>query len=165
MSTPKTHTMTAAQLRELLDYDPTTGLFVWRVRLSTARGPGDLAGSIKADGYIRIEIAGESFTASHLAWLYMTGAWPTDRIDHEDRHRSNNRWSNLRPATHKQNQENKTSIAASGVCGVGWFKGKWQAVIKHEKVKHYLGRFDTLLDAVAARKAAEHRFFTHHRGR
>jgi HNH endonuclease len=150
-------TFTLDRLHQVLRYDPATGVFMWL----EGRRKGKKAGSQKADGYVRIEIDGESYTASRLAWFYVTGAWPSNQIDHKDRCRSNNTWANLRPATHKQNQENKRTWASSGARGVEWFKGKWQATIKHNKQKKYLGRFDNIVDAFAARLCAERQLFTH----
>ena len=93
----------------------------------------------------------------------MTGAWPTERVDHRNGLHADNRWVNLREATCRQNNENRKPNGVTGVKGVIWFKGKWQAAIKADRKSIYLGRFDTLIDAAAARLRAERTLFTHHR--
>jgi hypothetical protein len=153
--------LTAQHLREVLHYEPDTGIFTW---LKTRRA-GAVAGSKKEDGYIRISIRGRDFKASRLAWLYMTGEWPSLLVDHEDRDRGNNRWRNLRQVTHKQNRENTTPTGhgTSGRIGVSWDsqKQRWLAHICHNYQLIRLGRHSTLIDAVAARMRSERLYFTH----
>lgn len=97
----------AIRIRELFDYEQDTGNFVRKFQANCADGkPGSIAGSLKKDGRIWIRIDGIKYTAHRLAWLYMTGSWPTDMIDHKDLNRENNAWSNLREATNSTNKMN-----------------------------------------------------------
>ena len=91
--------LTAARLRKMLHYDPETGVFT---RLWT----GNVTGCPDAKGYLRIAADGRSYRAHRLAVLYMTGAWPSEQIDHINQVRTDNRWSNLRPATNGENGAN-----------------------------------------------------------
>jgi hypothetical protein len=133
-----------SDLRLMLDYNPENGVFTWLVNKGRAKA-GDVAGSIGGEGYIIIA----KTLAHRLAWIWMTGAVPRI-VDHEDRIRTNNRWSNLRPASKAQNAVNsKLNIRnVSGLRGVSWHKGgrKWQA---HCGPK-YLGLFASAGDAHAA---------------
>lgn len=109
--------LTAARLRQLLRYDPTTGAFVrlqdsfagefGNVKMASA---GDIAGCLMANGYIAISVDGTAYLGHRLAWLHETGAWPEDLIDHRDGVRSNNRWLNLRPATQARREQLRTFI-------------------------------------------------------
>ena len=136
-------------LKKHLHYDPDTGVFT-----RVTRRPGEVAGTLRKDGYIQISVCGELHLAQRLAWLYMTGAWPTGIVDHEDTNRSNNRWLNLREATHMQNLHNaKQSVAnTSGVKGVSWDAavGKWRAQIALKGAKYRLGYFTDIAEAEAA---------------
>jgi hypothetical protein len=150
--------LTQTRLRELLDYDPLTGMF--RYRTSLRRGwSGKVAG--KAGGYRLIVIDGEKFRAARLAWLYMTGNWPDEDVDHIDRNRSNDAWNNLRSATRSQNMANtyRYSSNTSGYRGVTWdnFTGKWRAQVFRNYRNFYCGLHDTPEEAAQARdaKAAE----------
>ena len=99
--------LTAEWLRAVLDYDPKTGLFHWRIDRGGRKARiGALAGSFDATGYIQIMIDGKNYKAHRLAWLYVTGNWPIGDIDHLNGERANNRWSNLREATKSINQQN-----------------------------------------------------------
>lgn len=144
-------------LQSLLDYEPHTGLFFWLVNRGSVQ-KGDLAGFLDDKGYIRICINGRGYRAHRLAFLYMTGRWPKETIDHKDRVRTNNEWSNLREATHFE-QGNNHSYIGNGltkVRGVQFYRGKYRGQIWDNKVKKnfHIGTFDNLEDAkIAVAKA------------
>lgn len=152
------------RLRELLHYEPETGIFTWRVDRYRKKTAGQVAGNFRCDGYIGICIEGVIYLAHRLAWLYVKGFWPVDQIDHKDRDRINNRFDNLRESSNKQNNENRILQAntASGIMGVSWMpkSKKWQVGIKHNGVRKHLGCFDSLLDAAAVRIRAEREVFS-----
>jgi hypothetical protein len=145
--------MNAEQLRELLDYDPNTGVFVWRVSRSRTSA-GSVAGSKNTHGYWQIRACGKLYYAHRLAWLYMYGTWPKDQIDHIDGNRVNNRIENLREATNTENQQNRglSPSNISGFTGVHWANRecKWRAQIRHQRKLHHLGFFDTPEEAHTA---------------
>lgn len=136
----------APTLRALLDYDPITGLFRWRNDRSNVKA-GSVAGCFDANGYWQITVLNRSRKAHHLAFLYMTGAWPDRHIDHVNQQKSDNRWSNLRLANDAQNNANRPvrRDSRSGVKGVIWVekKRKWRAQIKHAGRGRHLGYFET----------------------
>ncbi|MBX3579886.1 MAG: HNH endonuclease [Rhizobiaceae bacterium] len=149
--------LTAERLRELLSYDPTTGVFVWRVR----RGPiaaGSVAGTPDGIGYIQIRIDRKHYRAQRLAWLYVTGEMPPHQVDHVNGERSDNRWANLRKATNAQNSANQRlkRCNTSGFKGVCWHAGgrAWMARIRANGKSHYLGLFGSREAAHAAYVAA-----------
>lgn len=145
--------VTAERLREALDYDPKTGAFRWRHRLDqiprwNSRFAGKPAGhSCPTLGYVLLRIDGQLCRAHRLAWLYMTGGWPSSEIDHIDGDGLNNRWTNLRPANRSQNSSNikRPKHNTSGLKGAYFDKrtGRWLAQIRHQKKQIYLGKFDT----------------------
>ena len=154
-----TQILTQERLRSLLDYDPMSGDFRWRVNRTAGVKVGDLAGSQDNEGYRLLSVDGRLYKAHRVAWLYMTGIWPPHVIDHIDQNPSNNAFSNLRLASTAQNGMNRRMDKRNrtGVTGVTWCTSsqKWRADIGENGKLIRLGRFDTLLDAVAARKLAE----------
>lgn len=158
--------LTADRLRELLHYDPETGAFTWlRQRGKGKIKPGTPAGGIcKRFGYVFIRADDGLYRAHRLAWLYMTGAWPLESIDHIDRDKANNRWSNLRAATPAENgqncrlrRDNKT-----GHTGVFWDEKRqlYLASIVKDKRTHWLGRYPTLEEALSVRLRAKESLHT-----
>lgn len=129
--------LSADQMRERLSYDPRSGRFEWI-------DGGREAGWVRKDGYSSIRVDGKEYGSHRLAFLYMTGRWPVEEVDHIDRNPSNNCWSNLREATHAQNMRNR------GRPGVGKCNSRWRAYIKLDGVQRHIGMFDTRDDAVAA---------------
>lgn len=98
--------LTQERLKELLSYDPLTGVFLWRVNRGPARA-GKRAGCLAPIGYRAIRIDRVMHWEQRLAWLYMTGEWPPAGTDHRDLNRSNNVWTNLREANQSQNGANR----------------------------------------------------------
>lgn len=98
--------LTAARLRELLRYDPETGLFTWAVNVGARAKIGAVAGSVK-DGYRRIALDGRSYYAHKLAWLHLHGAWSEMIIDHKNGDRADNCTVNLREVDAFENRQNR----------------------------------------------------------
>ena len=166
-TTTPANKLTAEYLRSILHYDPATGIFTWKISNSNRVKVGDAAGSLGGGGYLRIRVCSRSYPAHRLAWLYVYGIWPEGQIDHINRIRTDNRISNLRDVSHKQNGQNrsKDSRNTSGHPGVYWCrqKSKWQARIMHNQKLIHLGLFADIEDAIAARKAGELKYWGHHR--
>lgn len=158
--------LTQARLRELLSYDPVTGVFTWACDHGPRAKKGDVAGHTR-DRYTTIGVNGKNHMAHRLAWLYMTGEHPTHEVDHRDGDVFNNRWLNLRDATRKQNTENRGEHCknTSGYRGVTWYKrnNKWGASALHDGRRHFAGLFDCVHDAGRAAEALRQSLFTHHR--
>lgn len=135
-----------ARLKELLDYDPDTGIMTRKITTSSNAKAGDVIGSLNNNGYLCGRVDGKVYLCHRLAWLWMTGQWPTEMIDHLNRRRTDNRWSNLREATHRENAKNHSS---NGFC---WDKekGRWISRIQVDGRMFAIGRFETILDARAA---------------
>ena len=146
--------LTAERLRQVLHYDPETGVFTWKERISIRIVVGKVAGVLMKRGYITIGVDGKHHYAHRLAWLYMTGEWPPRTIDHRDRVRTNNRWKNLRldPDNLNSHNEGTRRNNTSGVPGVNWDKrrGCWVAKICIKRKQIYLGSFGLDLEAAAA---------------
>lgn len=138
-----------SELLSLLAYEPSTGLF----RHKTGRGgvtAGSVAGTVNK-GYVQISVKGKTWLAHILAWLYMTGSWPVHDVEHRDRVRTNNKWSNLRAATRRQNLANTgprstNKLGIKGVCYLPKRK-KYRAQIMLKGRQVFLGHFDTLEEA------------------
>lgn len=170
-------TLTQDILKELLHYDPGTGIFTWRKRdFKWFRYPrschdwnykraNSAAGCITKTGYMKIVILGVSYRSHRMIFLYMTGYLPPYQIDHINGIRHDNRWCNLRSATPLENSRNQRMRegSASGVTGVSWYENlnKWVAKIKVKRKNIHLGYFVNIGDAAEARKAAEIKYDFH----
>lgn len=150
-------------LRDFLHYNPETGEWIWLVKKGTRVRVGAKAGSPHKDGYIAIQIDGKKHLAHRLAWLYMTSLWPKHQIDHKNRNRADNRWSNLREANGSQNNANSklNKNNKSGIKGVFWRQdhNKWQAYINTGGKRIHLGCFLTKEEAHAAYSVAAREYF------
>ena len=104
-----------------LNYDPDTGVFVWKAAFGKAK-IGAVAGTPSAKGYLVIGVQGRRFLAHRLAWMFVFGAMPNGQLDHIDGNPANNRIANLREATNSQNHGNRgpSRASTSGVKGVYW---------------------------------------------
>ena len=158
--------ITQELLRELFYYDPDTGMFA---RIKKRGGYkcdiGDIAGSVNAQGYIVINLKGQPRLAHRLAFLYMTGSYPKNQVDHLNHDRTDNRWCNLRDVEEVHNHRNisKRCDNTSGVTGVYWKKdkGKWRVAFQINGKQKHLGYFDDFDEAVRVRKEAENKYGYH----
>ena len=152
--------MDQRRLKEVLHYDEQTGVFTW-LKGTNFVPAGSQAGSTRnpdGTGYRIICVDGKTHAAHRLAFLYMTGKFPENVVDHIDGNSGNNAWHNLRDVTSKVNSRNrKRSLAktATGITGVYVYGDKYKALIGiNRKVKH-LGVFDTIEEAARVRSEAE----------
>lgn len=150
--------LTQKRLKELLDYNPKTGIFTWLISRGSIK-KGNISGYVnKSTGYLIIGIDNKKNKAHRLAFLFMEGYLPENDIDHIDRNILNNKWDNLREVSHLCNMRNCniSKINKSGITGVSWRndRKKWRSFIGVGKMIN-LGIFDTLIDAARARWDAE----------
>jgi HNH endonuclease len=143
--------LTHERLRELLHYNPKTGLFR-RLKSCNYNNAlkGVIAGLSKNGERVAIAIDGKHYRAHRLAWFYMTGKWPKGVIDHRDGNQANNRFSNLRDVSRKLNQQNMRRAHQdnkTGYLGVTVYRGRYRATIWHNKKQHLVGMFDRAEDA------------------
>jgi hypothetical protein len=131
--------MTQLELKELITYDPKTGIIKWK---ETKKGrrikPENISdGSLNRQGYIIFGLCGKRYKAHRLAFLYMNGSFPKEEVDHINGVKSDNRWENLREATRHQNRLNDKAK--------GYYKeyGKYKAQIRFNHKHIFLGYYET----------------------
>jgi len=144
---------TQQELRDVIDYNKDTGVFVWKKSRRGIKTNVPL-GTNNGFGYLRITVFGKSYYAHRLAWMYVYGEFP-NQIDHINGIKHDNRIQNLRNVTAQQNAQNKIKAqknSSSKMLGVSWHKKakKWQAHICVYKERKYLGLFENVHDAQKA---------------
>lgn len=161
--------ITQSELKQILDYNPDTGIFTWKINKGGKAKCGTIANSIDSKGYIRIQINNKRNSAHRLAWLYIYGSFPNNMIDHINGNKIDNRIYNLREATVNENQYNrKVPINnTSGIKGVYFDKSrnKWVAELKCNSKKIHIGRFNDIeLAQIAINEARNkyHKEFANH---
>lgn len=148
---PSRNPIEAGRLRDLLFYDPDTGVFSHRVDYKR-RKAGTVAGFTHPLGYRLIFIDGRSYKAAWLAILYVTGKWPVSEVDHRNKNRGDDRFANLREATRSQNCANRGVFKnnKAGIKGVDLTPAGWRARIRKDGQLRHIGYFPTSADASAA---------------
>lgn len=127
-----------AFLRECFTYNRRTGVLRWR-------DTGAVAGRMDAHRH-RVKIGNLYCKTARIIWKLVTGRDAKTTIDHKNGDPFDNRWSNLRLATMKQQSWNRKLVKnnTSGYRCVTWSKKdrKWYANIRHNGVTRYVGGFD-----------------------
>lgn len=156
--------ITQQRLKELVIYDPETGIFTWRNSRKGCR-EGSEAGCLLPSGIINIGLDGKKCKAHRMAFLYQTGDIP-DIIDHANRDNADNRWCNLRSATKITNGQNskKSKRNTTGFKGVtiksdSRRKKRFQAKIRYNKKTICLGVYLTAEEAAEAYQSAARSYF------
>jgi hypothetical protein len=161
------------ELRQLLEYDPSTGVLRWRHRplemfgavrsyrsWNTKHAGKPALATLSNEGYFAGTVAGRAVQAHRVAWAMYYGEWP-GLIDHINRVRIDNRIANLRDVSKRDNARNmgRSNANTSGCTGVAWCNrnSKWAAYIRDDTAQRHLGYTYFYCEAVKRRKAAERR--------
>lgn len=153
--------LSADVLRDLLRYEPETGLFYWsRPPKAHPRLKEYAAGGIST-GYVMIKMFEKKYKAHRLAWLYVYGEWPDGDIDHINGCPIDNRIANLRIATNPENQANRRRNSGKATPkGVRLMpNGRFQARITHKQQQIHLGTYESVIEANAAYIAASKKLY------
>lgn len=160
--------ITQEELKELLEYQRDTGVFIWRIASGARAKAGATAGAFDTYGYRQIQIKKRLYLAHRLAWLYEFGYWPEKTIDHINGIKDDNRIDNLREVSMQQNKQNLKGATKSnkttgilGVYAVPSKRNPYAAQIGLNKKKIHLGRFPTLELAKEARAKAERELYNY----
>jgi len=144
--------ITTERLFEVLEYEPLTGHFIWKVNMWRNKLIGKRAGTVRKDGYRTIKIDNIIYLSGRLAFFYMKGRWPDPEIDHENRIRDDDRWDNLRECTKSLNRSNQNYKGKANLeRGITYSENmKFVVRLYKNKKQVYLGRFLTLIEAKLA---------------
>jgi len=149
------------RLKQILTYNPETGVFCWAEKLNRRIVVGAPAGTVNGHGYIIITINRFRYRAHRLAWFYVYGVWPQNDIDHRNCKRNDNRIENLRDVTTAENIQNQIVAHKrnrSGFLGVTERRYGFNARIHAHGVTHDLGVFKTPEAAHEAYVLAKRKF-------
>lgn len=159
------------ELKEFLDYNPDTGIFIWKKQASRNIKVGQKAGTKQSKGYLQIQFKGIYYLCHRLAYYMYHGVDPLENlVDHKYGDKANNKIKNLRLATNSQNGANHIKLRSdntSGVIGVYWNKKakRWRAHIMINGKHIHLGYFINKEDAIKVRREAEIKYFGDFRGK
>ncbi len=92
----KVSNLTHERLLEVLDYDPETGIFVWKISpAKNVKAGAKAGGKPSRSDYAYIRVDGEEHTTSRLAWFYANGSWPERRVRFKNGLKNDARLENL----------------------------------------------------------------------
>jgi hypothetical protein len=154
--------LTSEKLRQILDYNPETGLFVWKSGVKSNFLNKQAGCRRKIDDCIVIGIKGKSYLAHHLAWLFVYGEFPKHEIDHINQDRSDNKISNLRDVDHRTNCQNYRRATKNNkksfLLGAAYRNGRYYSRIRVGDSRITIGTFDTPEEAHQAYLVAKRQY-------
>lgn len=156
-------TLTQHYVRDIFDYDPSTGVVTRKRSVSRNTKASQRVGTVNGNGYLAVRVLKKTYSLHRIIWLHSYGYLPSKDIDHINRNRLDNRLLNLREVQRIDNCRNisKPRHNTSGCTGVSWYSRdkKWNVYIKVDKKNKWLGRYDTIFEAAAVRRSAEHHIY------
>jgi hypothetical protein len=163
MTLPKLYGFTREVYLDAFDYDPDTGLFVWKPRAQNqsfnTRFAGRPAITVSdSKGYLKGGLYYTNIWAHRVAFFMVHGVEIPHDIDHINGIRTDNRIANLRTVSISENRKNAAlrSDNTSGIVGVSWMKTKqrWRARFWDRGTEIHLGLFDCKQEAERALRKA-----------
>jgi len=139
---------------EKISYNKVDGTLIWK-NSAHKRVTGKICGNIYL-GYIRVSILNKLIRAHRIVWLFENGTFPTKHLDHINGNTTDNRISNLREVSQRQNNANRIRHRNGYLVGTAFAKreNKWRADISINQTQHSLGYFNTMEEAHEAYKKA-----------
>jgi hypothetical protein len=148
-------------LKEILDYNPETGIFIWKARAGKKTKVGSVAGCKGPRGSIQIGFDYQIYPAHRLAWLYVYGEL-SDEYDviHVNHKNDDNKIENLRCTTKVATLVRCGRIKPINsvkTLGIYFTSSGWKASIKVNSKSVCLGTFSNKVGAEAAYNKAKRR--------
>lgn len=145
--------LTAARARELLHYDPLTGVLTRQLKTCTRVPVGSVCNAQTPMGRTCLGLDNRQYLASRVIWLWMTGKWPDGIVDHKNGVTNDDRWDNLRDVTFRINSQNQRRARIDnklGYLGVTKVGSGYRASIYVDGRQKNLGMHETPALAHAA---------------
>ena len=136
------------RLNELFLYDSNSGIVTRKCDRGKCK-QGDIVGC-NNKGHLRVCVDRSYYQLHRIVWKLHTGEDPSPyEIDHINRVRDDNRIDNLRKVSTQDNLKNKSLYVGnkSGYAGVYKRGNRYIAHPRRNGKKHYLGTFDSALEA------------------
>lgn len=139
--------LTQKRLREVLDYNPETGIFTF----VKGKRKGKIAGTQHDNrGFVKVAIDNRRYLLHRLAWLWMTGSMPRWNIEHINGNRDDNRWRNLREGDRSQKREHCPPWREpTGLPGMWRVDDRIEAMVEVQGTVINLGSFASVKEARA----------------
>lgn len=139
--------ITADEVKRRIHYDPDTGIFT---HLTKARTNGqNQAGTRGPKGYVYLHLDRKKYLAHRLAWLYVYGFYPDKdkQVDHINGVRWDNKITNLRIVSKRENQQNREEHRNGRLPGALPSGSRWRARLRQGDKRLELGTYATQEEA------------------
>ena len=103
------------RLREVLSYDPATGLLRWKLNAGSRAASGQIAGTHTTKGHLVVRVDGHLLLAHRVAWSIHYGVAPAGLLRHGNKNKADNRIENLSITSKAELHAHTRSVPVSPV--------------------------------------------------
>ncbi len=140
------------RFQEAIEYNPSTGTFTFKMKVSPSRYKGSNAlGHLNKNGYYVVQMDRKETLAQRVAYVLMNGKWPVGMLRFKDGNRQNLKWENIEETVRVEGEFDHNTPEGRSIYRKAYHAQKPEK----NKENHYLNTFGITVEKYETMLAAQ----------